>query len=175
MEEKSVHFGNYILKFNFETLESFRLTWCYSGSFINSTNSWSGLYELWNHAFDTAKKYITIKSTDINIVLPLIQQFILYQICDKQIEQGLLHQCVLILWLSPTVLARLSNVFLLHHLPAGKPTAVAKATILAVLMPRWQPLEYLSLQQRQVRKFQIKTPSTGLHTHNTHKNSVSFK
>ena len=35
--------------------------------------------------------------------------------------------------------------------------------------------EYLSLQQRQVRKFQIKTPSTGLHTHNTHKNSVGFK
>lgn len=134
-------------KFNIETLESFRLTWCCNGSLINSTNSWSGLYELWNYAFDTIKKCITIKSTHVNIVLPLIQQFILYQICDKQIEQGLLHQCVLILWLSPTVLARPSNVFLLHHLPAGKPTAVAKATILAVLMPRWQPLDYLSLQQ----------------------------
>ena len=35
--------------------------------------------------------------------------------------------------------------------------------------------EYLSLQQRQDRKFQIKTPSTELHTYNKHKNSVSFK
>lgn len=101
MEEKRVHFWTYILKFNFETLESFRSTWCYKGSWINSTNSWSGLYELWNHAFDTAKKYITTKSTHINIVLPLIHQFILYQICDNQIDQGLLHQCVLILWLLP--------------------------------------------------------------------------
>ena len=33
----------------------------------------------------------------------------------------------------------------------------------------------ISPQQRQERKFQIKIPSTDLHTHNTHKNSMSFK
>lgn len=67
-----------------------------------------------------------------------------YQICDKANWTVSFTLTCTHFGAASTVLARLSNVVLFHDLPARKSTAVANATLLAMGVPRWQPLECLS-------------------------------